>query len=162
MQALKTREPLRAEPSLPRRRGLRRAWQCAKQSFGASVLAASIGRLVLTAAIALSWALLSLAPGDGWLGSRTAHAKVPPVAEPMYLSAHASLITGRPAKAVTPLTHLVNADPSFADVQNALAVAIFSAYPEQRARALEHARKAVELAPEVPQLYSGVANNTAS
>ena len=102
-------------------------------------------------AILIGMGAFGLASGFGWSVIGTALAKVPPVAQPMYLSAQANLITGNPAQAIKPLSHLANADPTFADVQNALAASIFAASPDQHARAFEHARRAVELAPGVPQ-----------
>ncbi len=82
-----------------------------------------------------------------------AHAakNIPPIAAPMYLSAYASVITGRSGDAVRPLSHLASVDPTLADVQNALALAIFTATPGQHRLAFAHAGRAVELAPDVPQ-----------
>ncbi len=67
-----------------------------------------------------------------------AHAakNIPPIAEPMYLSAYASVITGRAGDAVRPLRHLAAVDPTLADVQNALALAIFTATPGRHRLAL--------------------------
>ena len=82
-----------------------------------------------------------------------AHAakNIPPIAAPMYLSAYASVITGRAGDAVRPLNHLALVDPTLADVQNALALAIFTATPGRHRLAFAHAGRAVELAPDVPQ-----------
>ena len=77
--------------------------------------------------------------------------KIPPIAAPMYLTAYASVVTGRSANAIKPLRHLVEADPALADVHNALALALFTADPNDDALALEHADIALALAPDVPQ-----------
>ena len=101
---------------------------------------------------ALTLAGFMLVAAGGEIASR-AHAakKLPPIAEPMYLSAFASVITGRPDDAVRPLSHLATVDPTMADVHNALALAIFTASPGEHRRAFEHATRAVALAPDVPQ-----------
>ncbi len=82
-----------------------------------------------------------------------AHAakKLPPIAEPMYLSAFANVITGHPNAAVRTLNHLAIVDPTMAVVHNALALALFTAEPGDHQRALVHAMRAVALAPDVPQ-----------
>ena len=77
--------------------------------------------------------------------------KIPPIAAPMYLTAYASVVTGRSANAIKPLRHLVEADPALADVHNALALALFTADTNDDALALEHADIALALAPDVPQ-----------
>ena len=77
--------------------------------------------------------------------------KIPPIAAPMYLTAYASVVTGRSANAIKPLRHLVEADPALADVHNALALALCTADPNDDALALEHADIALALAPDVPQ-----------
>jgi len=77
--------------------------------------------------------------------------KIPSIAEPMYLSAYASVIVGQADNAVRPLRHLSTADPMMADVHNALALALFTADREEHALAFAHAERAVELAPDVPQ-----------
>ena len=77
--------------------------------------------------------------------------KIPPIAAPMYLTAYASVVTGRSANAIKPLRHLVEADPALADVHNAFALALFTADPNDDALALEHADIALALAPDVPQ-----------
>lgn len=77
--------------------------------------------------------------------------KAPPIALPMYLEAYTSIIFRKSAQAIKPLTYLVEADPHFADFQNALALALFVVWPEQREHAAQHAEKALTLAPNVPQ-----------
>ena len=77
--------------------------------------------------------------------------KIPPIAAPMYLTAYASVVTGQSASAIKPLNHLAAADPALADVHNALALALFTADPNDHALALEHADIALALAPDVPQ-----------
>ncbi len=77
--------------------------------------------------------------------------KIPPIAAPMYLTAYASVVTGQSASAIRPLSRLVEADPALADVHNALALALFTADPNDHALALEHADIALALAPDVPQ-----------
>jgi hypothetical protein len=77
--------------------------------------------------------------------------KIPPIAAPMYLTAYASVVTGQSASAIKPLSRLVEADPALADVHNALALALFTADPNDHALALEHADIALALAPDVPQ-----------
>ena len=104
------------------------------------------------ALLALTFAGLLFVVADGDVAAR-AHAakKLPPIAEPMYLSAFASVITGRPDDAVGPLSHLASADPTMADVHNALALAIFTARPDQHQLAFVHATRAVALAPDMPK-----------
>ena len=58
-------------------------------------------------------------------------AKVPPIAERMYLEAYTNMVFRKSTQAVKPLTHLVAADPNLADVQNALALALYVSYPDQ-------------------------------
>ena len=101
---------------------------------------------------ALTFAGFMLVAAGGDVASR-AHAakKLPPIAEPMYLSAFASVITGRPDDAVGPLSRLATVDPTMADVHNALALAIFTASPGEHRLAFVHAMRAVALAPDVPQ-----------
>jgi hypothetical protein len=77
--------------------------------------------------------------------------KLPPLAGPMYLTAYANMITRHTENAIKPLTHLVAADPTFADVRNALAMALFVVRPEEHSAAFLHASKAVALAPDTPQ-----------
>ena len=77
--------------------------------------------------------------------------KIPLIAEPMYLTAYASVVTGQSASAIKPLNRLAEADPALADVHNALALALFTARPNDHALALEHADIALALAPDVPQ-----------
>ena len=77
--------------------------------------------------------------------------KFPEIAAPMYLSAYASMVTRKPHTAVKPLSHLVAADPDLADVRNALALALIASDPNSFDTALGHAKRAVELAPDVPQ-----------
>lgn len=84
-------------------------------------------------------------------GSAFAARKAPPIAEPMYLSAYANMVTRNFGGAIKPLTHLVGADPTMAGFRNALALALFTAHPEEHKAALQHAIKAVELEPKVPQ-----------
>ncbi len=74
-----------------------------------------------------------------------------PIAAPMYLIAYASVVTGQSASAIKPLNHLAAADPALADVHNALALALFTADPNDHALALEHADAALALAPDLPQ-----------
>ncbi len=101
---------------------------------------------------ALTCAGFMLVAAGGDVVSR-AHAtkKLPPITESMYLSAFASVITGRPDDAVGPLSHLASVDPTMADVHNALALAIFTARPDQHHLAFVHAMRAVALDPNVPQ-----------
>jgi hypothetical protein len=73
------------------------------------------------------------------------------IAQPMYLSAYASMITHNAQSAIKPLNHLVEFDPAFADVQNALALALFTALPNEHAWAFQHATEAITIAPNVPQ-----------
>ena len=110
------------------------------------------GRTTCRWALALVIAGAFLVAIGGEVISR-AHAatNIPPIAEPMYLSAYASVITGHAGDAVRPLRHLASVDPTLADVQNALALAIFTATPGRHRLAFEHAGRAVELAPDVPQ-----------
>ncbi len=74
-----------------------------------------------------------------------------PIAEAMYLSAYAEIVVRNWSKAVKPFSHLAEADPIFADVQNALAIALLVTNPANHASAFQHAEKAVALAPDVPQ-----------
>ncbi len=101
-------------------------------------------------ALAIAGAFL-FAIGGEVVSRAQAAKKIPPIAEPMYLSAYASVITGRAGYAVRPLRHLAAVDPTLADVQNALALAIFTATPGRHRLAFAHAGRAVELAPDVPQ-----------
>ena len=75
----------------------------------------------------------------------------PPIAEPMYLSAYANIVTHNPAGAVKSLTRLVGFDPALPHYRNALALALMAADPGNHKTAFEHARMAVALAPQVPQ-----------
>jgi len=110
------------------------------------------GRTMLRWALALVIAGVFLTVVGGNIVSRAHAAKnIPPIAEPMYLSAYASVITGRAGDAVRPLRHLASVDPTLADVQNALALAIFTATPGRHRLAFSHAGRAVALAPDVPQ-----------
>ena len=110
------------------------------------------GRTTCRWALALVIVGAFLAAFGNEVVSRAQAAKnIPPIAEPMYLSAYASVITGRAGDAVRPLRHLAVVDPTLADVQNALALAIFTATPDKHQRAFAHAGRAVELAPDVPQ-----------
>jgi hypothetical protein len=77
--------------------------------------------------------------------------KAPPIAEPMYLSAYANLVTHNPYSAIKPLTHLVAADPAMAAFHNALALALISANHDEHEAAFQHAEEAVILATNVPQ-----------
>jgi len=96
-------------------------------------------------------ALLCGAIVGGIIGTAYAAKKIPPIAGPMYLTAYASVVTGQSKNAVKPLSYLAIADPSIADVQNALALALFATDPSKHAIAHAHAKKAVEMAPDVPQ-----------
>ena len=78
-------------------------------------------------------------------------AKLPPIAQPMYLEAYTNMVFRKSAQAIKPLTHLVTADPNLAAVQNALALAVFIGQPDQREKAHAYAKRALELAPNVPQ-----------
>ena len=84
-------------------------------------------------------------------GPAFAAKKAPPIAEPMYLSAYANMVTRNFGGAIKPLTHLVGADPTMAGFRNALALALFTAHPEEHEAALQHAKKAMALKPKVPQ-----------
>ncbi len=110
------------------------------------------GRTTLRWALALVIAGVFLTVVGGNIVS-LAHAakKIPSIAEPMYLSAYASVIVGQADNAVRPLRHLSAADPMMADVHNALALALFTADRDEHALAFAHAERAVELAPDVPQ-----------
>jgi len=77
--------------------------------------------------------------------------KAPPIAQPMYLEAYTNMVFRKSAQAIKPLTHLVAADPNLADLQNALAIALFVGAPDQRDQAHAYASKAAELEPRVPQ-----------
>ena len=77
--------------------------------------------------------------------------KAPPIAQPMYLEAYTNMVFRKSFQAIRPLTHLVAADPNLADVQNALALALFVGQPDQLERAHAYAKNAVALAPNVPQ-----------
>ncbi len=77
--------------------------------------------------------------------------KVPPIAERMYLEAYTNMVFRKPAQAIKVLTHLVAADPHFSHIQNALAVALIVARPEQHELAYQHAAKALALDPNEPQ-----------
>ncbi len=110
------------------------------------------GRTMCRWALALVVAGAFLAAiGSDVVSPTHAARNIPPIAEPMYLSAYASVITGRAGDAVRPLNHLASVDPTLADVQNALALAIFTANPGRHRLAFAHAERAVELAPDVPQ-----------
>ena len=98
----------------------------------------------------MSAGFVFVAAGGDVASRAQAAKKLPPIAEPMYLSAFASVITGRAADAVGPLSHLATVDPAMADVHNALALAIFTAHPDQHQRAFVHATRAVTLAPDAP------------
>jgi len=91
----------------------------------------------------------SVAPEQAFL--QNTGKKIPPIAAPMYLTAYASVVTGQAASAIKPLSHLAEADPALADVHNALALALFTADPDDHLLALEHADIALALAPAVPQ-----------
>ena len=110
------------------------------------------GRTTCRWALALVIAGTFLAAIGSDIVSR-AHAakKIPSIAEPMYQSAYASVITGRSGAAVGPLSRLATVDPTMADVHNALALAIFTASPDKHRLAFVHAMRAVALAPDVPQ-----------
>ena len=84
-------------------------------------------------------------------GPAFAAKKAPPIAEPMYLSDYANMVTRNFGGAIKPLTHLVGADPTMAGFRNALALALFTAHPEEHEAALQHAKKAMALKPKVPQ-----------
>ena len=139
------------------RRGTRDARQCSSRCLRqvfvsvSSQVAVTGWRLRRTAAaLVLSSVIMGI--GGGAVVSAAHAAEIPPIAAPMYDSAFASLITGHPSRAVTVLQHLARADPEMADVQNALALALFSSNPsDDQGLALEHARRAVALAPGVPQ-----------
>lgn len=77
--------------------------------------------------------------------------KAPPIAQPMYLEAFVKMLFRKPAEAIKPLTYLVEADPHFSHFQNALAVALIVARPEQHEHAYQHAARALALDPTVPQ-----------
>ena len=97
----------------------------------------------------------------GIIGTAYAAKKIPPIAGPMYLTAYASVVTGQSKNAVKPLSYLAVADPSIADVQNALALALFTTDPSKHAIAHAHAKKAVGMAPDVPQFtYTMVLTDT--
>ena len=96
-------------------------------------------------------ALLCGAIVGGIIGTAYAAKKIPPIAGPMYLTAYASVVTGQSKNAVKPLSYFAVADPSIADVQNALALALFTTDPSKHAIAHSHAKKAVGMAPDVPQ-----------
>ena len=126
---------------------------CLRQAFVSvsSQVAVTGWRLRRTAA-ALVLSIVIVGIGGGAVISAAYAAKIPPIAAPMYDSAFASLITGHPSRAVRVLRHLARADPEMADVQNALALALFSSdASDDQGLALEHARRAVSLAPGVPQ-----------
>jgi hypothetical protein len=106
-------------------------------------------------------ALLCGAIVGGIIGTAYAAKKIPPIAGPMYLTAYASVVTGQSKNAVKPLSYLAVADPSIADVQNALALALFTTDPSKHAIAHAHAKKAVGMAPDVPQFtYTMVLTDT--
>ncbi len=88
-------------------------------------------------------ALLCGAIVGGIIGTAYAAKKIPPIAGPMYLTAYASVVTGQSKNAVKPLSYLAVADPSIADVLNALAVALFATDPIKHAIANSHDKKAV-------------------
>ena len=77
--------------------------------------------------------------------------KAPPIAQPMYLEAYTNMVFRKSSQAIKPLTHLVAADPNLADLQNALALALFVGAPDQQDQAHVYASKAAEMAPNVPQ-----------
>ena len=77
--------------------------------------------------------------------------KAPPIAQPMYLEAYTKIIFRKSEEAIKPLTHLVKADPFFSHIQNAMAVALIVARPEQHELAYQHAAQALALDPSVPQ-----------
>ena len=78
----------------------------------------SMTRWLRRAAVAASLACAVLVTGPAFAAK-----KMPPVAEPMYLSAYANMVTRNSANAIKPLTHLVGADPTMAGFRNALALA---------------------------------------
>ncbi len=114
------------------------------------IAGATRGRWLRRGALRLALASAIIA-GALAAGPAFAAKKAPPIAEPMYLSAYANLVTRNPANAVKPLTHLVVADPGMADIQNALALALFTVDPDQHEIAFQHAERAVALAPDKPQ-----------